>query len=104
MLVENGLVQPGETIYLKKALPSYIQYHEDDPTFKATITGKTGQKDGVRWMKDGAEYAVSKLTWKVFKELHPDQQDPRRLKWYFELGKYRRTFTLGSKKISWRKM
>jgi hypothetical protein len=40
VLIENGLVKPGDNIYLKNALPSYVHYDDHDPTFQAVITGK----------------------------------------------------------------
>lgn len=76
VLVENGLVKEGDQIFLKNALPSYIQYSDQDPTFQAVITGKLGQSDGVRWKKDDTEYSISALAWKIFKELHPESKDP----------------------------
>lgn len=78
ILLENGLVKQGDQIFLKHALPSYVQSHysEQDPTFQAVITGKLGQSDGVLWKKDGSEYSISALAWKIFKDLHPDNKDP----------------------------
>ncbi|MBV9762411.1 MAG: hypothetical protein JO340_17755 [Acidobacteriaceae bacterium] len=76
ILVENGLVHPGEAIYLRNGLPSYVAYRESDPMFQATITGKLGQSDAVRWNNDGLEYSVSNLAWKIFKLFHPEQKDP----------------------------
>jgi hypothetical protein len=76
ILIENGLVKQGDLIFLKNALPSYVHYNEQDQTFQAVITGKLGQSDGVKWMKDMAEYSISALAWKIFKYLHPDNKDP----------------------------
>lgn len=78
VLIENGLVKQGDLIFLKNALPPYVQahYNEQDPTFQAVITGKLGQSDGVLWKKDNAEYSISALAWKIFKNLHPDNKDP----------------------------
>ena len=76
VLVENSLIKPGDTIYLKGEVPSWVKYVSGDPTFEAIITGKLGQSDAVQWKKDGAEYSVSALAWKIFKELHPSQKDP----------------------------
>jgi hypothetical protein len=90
ILIENKLVQAGDKLYLKN-LPSYIKYLEGDPTFQATITGKLGQGDFMVWAKDGAEYAISALTWKIFKQLHPEQKDPPGINgnvhWVTESGK-----------------
>jgi hypothetical protein len=76
ILIENALVRPGDTIYLKNGLPSYLTYEENNPTFQAVVTGKLGQSDAVRWRQDEAEYSISALAWKIFKELHPQKKDP----------------------------
>ena len=76
ILIENNLVKEGDNIFLKNALPSYALFEDGNPTFQATITGKLGQSNAVRWNKDGEEYSVSALAWKIFKDLHPEHQDP----------------------------
>lgn len=76
ILLENKLVQEGDKLSLKNGLPSWLTYDENDPTFKATITGKQGQSNAIVWEKDGNEYAVSALAWKIFKELHPENKNP----------------------------
>jgi len=76
ILLENNLVSEGEELRLLNGLPSWLKYDETDPTFRATITGKRGQSNAVIWEKDGQEYAISALAWKIFKDLHPDKKDP----------------------------
>lgn len=76
ILIENHLIQEGDVIFLKNGLPSHVKYDEGDPTFRATITGKLGQRDAVKWEKDKEEYSISALTWKIFKNLHPENKDP----------------------------
>ncbi len=76
ILIENNLVQEGEAIFLKNQLPSFIEYDDDNPIFKATITGKLGQSNAVLWSEDNEEYSISALAWKIFKELHPEKKDP----------------------------
>ena len=76
ILLENKLIKEGDKIYLKNDLPNYLQYKESDPMFIATITGKMGQSNAVLWEKDGKEYSISALTWKIFKETHPEKKDP----------------------------
>lgn len=76
VLIENKLVQEGDTIFLKNTLPSYVQYEDGNPRFMATITGKTGQSNSVKWSEDGNEYSISKLAWKIFKEHHPERKNP----------------------------
>lgn len=76
ILIENDLVHEGDEIFLKNSLPLHVHYEQDNPTFKATITGKLGQRNAVRWEKDGEEYSISALAWKIFKDLHPENKDP----------------------------
>ncbi|WP_457096836.1 hypothetical protein [Lysobacter sp. P5_B9] len=76
ILLENGLVAAGDEVLLKNALPSWVKFDSTDATFRATITGKQGQSDAVVWAKDGQEYAVSALAWKIFKDMHPDNRNP----------------------------
>lgn len=76
ILLENNLVSAGDVLLLKNGLPSYLVFDENDPTFRATITGKRGQSDAVVWAKDGNEYAVSNLAWIIFKDKHPQGKNP----------------------------
>jgi len=76
ILIDNNLVQAGDKIFLKNDLDSYILFEEVNPIFQAEITGKLGQSDAVRWAKDGEEYSISGLTWRIFKDLHPEKKDP----------------------------
>ncbi|NDK37331.1 hypothetical protein DT603_00530 [Pseudoxanthomonas gei] len=76
ILLDNALVAEGQKLSLKNALPTWIKYEDANPVFHATITGKRGQSNAVLWEKDGQEYAVSALAWKIFKESHPDNTDP----------------------------
>ncbi len=74
ILIENHLVQEGDVIFLKNRLPPHIRYDEEDPTFKATITGKLGQSNAVKWEKDQKEYSISALTLQIFKNRHPENK------------------------------
>ena len=74
-LLENDLVQEGEVIFLKR-VRSYMKYDEGNPTFRATITGKRGQRDAVKWEKDEKEYSISGLTWNIFRDSHPERKYP----------------------------
>jgi hypothetical protein len=58
ILLENNLISAGEVLWLKNGLPSWLTFDEEDPTFRATVTGKRGQSDSVVWAKDGQEYSV----------------------------------------------
>lgn len=91
ILIENNLVQEGDKIFLKNGLPSHVTYEEDNPIFKAEITGKLGQSNAVKWANDGEEYSISALAWKIFKDTHPDKKDPGGVNgnwhWVNEAGK-----------------
>lgn len=76
VLIENKILKEGDKIYLKNALPSYMHFEENNPEFAATITGKLGRSNAIRWEKDGKEYAISSLTWNLFKEKRSDKTDP----------------------------
>jgi hypothetical protein len=78
LLLENGRLKAGDTIFLKRALPPYAAaaYDEADPRFRATITGKLGQQDAVRWGHDGQDYSITRLTRLIFKELDPTKAGP----------------------------
>ena len=53
-----------------------MKYEDNNPFFKAKITGKLGQSNAILWEKDDNEYSISALTSKIFKELHPNKKDP----------------------------
>ena len=76
ILIENNLLHEGDKIYLKNGLPKYMKYEKDNPYYSATITGKLGQSNAIRWDYDNKEYAISALTWALFKDCHPEKQDP----------------------------
>ena len=88
ILLDNHLVQEGEVIFfLKDALPDSIKYDKEDPRFRATITGKRGQSDAVKWEKDGEEYSITGVTRKILKDLRPEKDPP--FQWKLVLGEYR---------------
>lgn len=76
ILIEKGLIKGGEKILLKSYLPSHIQYRESDPTFSGVLVVTPGRGCKVRWDKDQQEYAISTLTWRIFRDLHPEKKDP----------------------------
>jgi hypothetical protein len=71
VILENGLLKAGDRIYLKNALPSWLAFSEGDSRFQASITGKTGQSNAVKWDQDDEEYSISNLTWNIFTGSHP---------------------------------
>lgn len=86
ILIDNNLLSAGQKIYLRNSLPSHVGYEEGNPIFTAEITGKLGQSNAIRWDQDGKEYAISALTWKIFKDLHEDKKNPGGLNgnWHWE--------------------
>ncbi len=76
ILIENKLLKEGDKIFLKNGLPPFMKFEKDNPKYSATITGKLGQSDSIRWDFDGKEYAISALTWALFKENNPEHKDP----------------------------
>lgn len=76
IIIENHLLKEGDKIFLKNALPNHMKYEKNNPEFSATITGKLGQSNAIRWDKDNQEYSISALTWRLFKDKHPDKKDP----------------------------
>lgn len=76
IILENNLLKAGDRIYLKNALPEHLRYSKNDPMLEATITGKQGQSNAIKWEKDQKEYAISNLTWHIFKSTHPDGKSP----------------------------
>ena len=76
ILIENKIMKEGDRILLKNALPSYMKYEKRYPEYSATITGKLGQSNAIRWDKDDQEYSISALTWSLFKDKHPEKKDP----------------------------
>ncbi|MGL1902544.1 MAG: hypothetical protein OCC49_10440 [Fibrobacterales bacterium] len=76
ILLENDLIKEGDDILLKSVLPKHVTFKDNDPIFMAKITGKSGQSDSIIWENDGNEYSISRLSWKIFKDQHPEKKDP----------------------------
>ena len=76
IIIENGLLKADDKIYLKNSLPEHIKFEGNNPAFVGTITGKLGQSNAIKWEKDQKEYAISALTWTLFKKYHPEGKDP----------------------------
>lgn len=75
-LLECGALKQGDRIFLTNSLPSWVNHDPENKMFRATITGKGGQSNAVLWDFDSNEYAISSLTWKIFKDLHPSKKNP----------------------------
>jgi hypothetical protein len=75
VILENGLLKAGDRIYLRNALPTWVSFSDKNPQFRASITGKTGQSNTVKWDNDDQEYSISNLTWRIFTELHPEKKE-----------------------------
>ncbi len=76
IILDNQLVAPGTELRMKASLPTWVNYIEGDTRFILTITGKSGQSNFVKWAHDGNEYSISNITWRLFKDLHPEKKDP----------------------------
>jgi hypothetical protein len=76
ILIENNLLKEGDKIYLKNSIPKFMKFEKDNPYYSATITGKLGQNDAIKWDFDSKEYSISYLTWILFKDNHPEKKDP----------------------------
>lgn len=76
ILIENKLLKEGDKIFLKYALPRFMTFEKENLIYSATITGKLGQSNSIRWDFDNNEYAISALTWMIFKDNNPDKKDP----------------------------
>lgn len=76
IFLDNQLVAPGTEFRMKANLPTWVEYIEGDTRFQLIVTGKAGQSNFVKWAHDGNEYSISNITWKLFKELHPEKKDP----------------------------
>jgi hypothetical protein len=91
LLIENGIIKEGDKIYLKNAVPEYLHSEKEDSLFVATITGKLGQSNSIKWDHDNKEYAISALTWQLFKKYHPEGKDPGGINgnwhWVIEKGR-----------------
>jgi hypothetical protein len=74
VILENALLKAGDSICLKSNLPTWVTYDSEDLTFHATVTGKNGQSNAIRWAKDSQEYSISNLTWLIFTALHPEKK------------------------------
>ena len=76
IIIENGLLKEGDSIYLKNDLPKFLKFEKNNPQYSAKITGKLGRSNAVKWDFNNEEYSISSLTWQIFKESHPDKKDP----------------------------
>jgi hypothetical protein len=79
LLLDAGVVHPDQPIFLRRYLPPYVEAARqgpEDSRFKAYITGKANRNAAIRWEHDGQEYSITLLTWRLFKDLHPERMDP----------------------------
>ena len=74
LLLERGLVKPGDKLYLRHELPSYAKFRGDDPTFVAEVSDSPTVFRFLRWARDGKVYSASKLAWLILAEQHPGGQ------------------------------
>lgn len=72
VLLERGVLEPGEEVFFNPdQVPDEAdrEWEEDDEFWFATVTGKTGQSDNVRWKFDGNEYSFTGLSKELLHKL-----------------------------------
>lgn len=72
VLLERGVAEADENVYFDPdQVPGQADrdWAEDDEFWWATVTGKTGQSDNVRWEHDGNLYSFTGLTKELLHEL-----------------------------------
>lgn len=83
VLRDRGVLQEGDEVLFneeflaKDWMPDDAedQWDSDDDFWRATITGKWGQRNNVRWHYDNETYSFTGLTREVLRDLY-DEEDP----------------------------
>lgn len=75
-LLKHGLLKPGDRLVLNRNLPDYLSDREPGPWCRATVTDHDSNREFMRWDEDGKTYAISNLTWNIFRDAHPEREDP----------------------------
>jgi hypothetical protein len=72
VLIENGILEEGDTIYFNpEQVPDEAdrEYSKDNVYWQAEFTGKTGRSNNIRWKQDGKEYSVTGLARDILQEI-----------------------------------
>lgn len=75
-LLKHGLLKPGDRLVLNRSLPDYLRDREPGPWCRGTVTDRQSNREFMRWDEDGKTYAVSTLTWNIFRDTHPAHEHP----------------------------
>ncbi|MBD2769775.1 hypothetical protein IC235_17945 [Hymenobacter sp. BT664] len=80
LLMDNGYLKEGDSIYLSDRLPAYIspeaKASSDENVFRAEILPRQGKLYTVRWALDGQVYSLMNLTQTIFARFHPEGTRP----------------------------
>lgn len=72
VLIENGILEDGDTIYFNpEQVPDKAdkEYSREDDFWVAEFTGKTGRSNNFRWYQDGEEYSATGLAREIIEQL-----------------------------------
>lgn len=79
-LLDRGVLQEGDVVIFdesKVPADSDREYDPEDDYWRATVTGKQGQQNNVRWLYDGETYSFTGLTREILYQLvGRDKNDP----------------------------
>lgn len=80
LLLENGHLTVGDSIYLRDKLPFYlspeVNASPNGLQFQAEILPRQGKSYTVRWAHDGQVYSLMGLTQTIFQHFHPSGVRP----------------------------
>ncbi len=80
LLMDNGHLSEGDSIYLSDRLPGYIspeaKASADENHFRAEVLPRQGKSYTVRWALNGQVYSLMGLTQTIFQHFHPDSVRP----------------------------
>ncbi len=69
-LVQAGLLQNGETLFLAHLLPSFLRHPPEDLAFQAIVDCESGRGRELIYMLDGSPYCLGVLTFDIFQRGH----------------------------------
>lgn len=81
LLIDNGHLQAGDTIYLRDKLPAFLApivvgAALDDVRFCAEVLPQQGKSYTVRWASDDKVYSLMNLTQTIFQQHDPTGKKP----------------------------
>lgn len=76
LLLDNGHLHEGDSIYLSDRLPTYlspeVKAATDENHFRAEILPRQGKSYTVRWALNNQVYSLMSLTQTIFEKFHPE--------------------------------